>query len=42
MRDVSIKIPDSMVEYMAVQSESEALMRNAMILYPYIQFVDNF
>ena len=37
MRDVSIKIPESMVEYTAAQNESEALMRNAMILYPYIQ-----
>lgn len=37
MQDVSIKIPETMVEYTAVQSESEVLMRNAMILYPYIQ-----
>ncbi|MBD5399446.1 MAG: hypothetical protein HDR57_02265 [Treponema sp.] len=37
MQDVSIKVPDTMVEYTAVQNESEALMRNAMILYPYIQ-----
>ncbi|MBD5409961.1 MAG: hypothetical protein HDR53_02605 [Treponema sp.] len=37
MQDVSIKIPDSMVEYTAVQNEDEMLMRNAMILFPYIK-----
>lgn len=37
MQDVSIKIPDSMVEYMAVQNKDEELVRNAMILFPYIQ-----
>ena len=37
MQSVSIKIPDSMVEYADVQNESEELMRNAMILFPYIQ-----
>ena len=37
MQAVSIKIPDSMVEYTAVHNEGEELMRNAMILFPYIQ-----
>ncbi|MBQ9494311.1 MAG: UPF0175 family protein [Treponema sp.] len=37
MQAVSIKIPDAMLEYMAVQNEGEELMRNAMILFPYIQ-----
>ena len=37
MQDVSIKIPDSMVEYTDVQNENEELLRNAMILFPYIQ-----
>ena len=37
MQAVSIKIPDSMVEYTAVENESEELQRNAMILFPYIQ-----
>jgi len=37
MQAVSIKIPDSMVEYATVENEREELMRNAMILFPYIQ-----
>lgn len=37
MQSVSIKIPDLMVEYTEVQNEREELMRNAMILFPYIQ-----
>lgn len=37
MKTVSIKIPDDMAEYTTVQSESAELMRNAMILFPYIQ-----
>ena len=37
MQAISIKIPDSMVEYTAVRNESEELLRNAMILFPYIQ-----
>ena len=37
MQAVSIKIPDSMVEFTAVENEREELMRNAMILFPYIQ-----
>ena len=37
MQSVSITIPDTMVEYATVQNENEELMRNAMILFPYIQ-----
>ena len=37
MQAVSINIPDAMVEYTTVQNESTQLMRNAMILFPYIQ-----
>ena len=37
MQTITIKIPVSMVEYTDVQKESEKLMRNAMILFPYIQ-----
>lgn len=37
MQAVSINIPDTMVEYTTVQNESTQLMRNAMILFPYIQ-----
>lgn len=37
MQSVSITIPDTMVEYTTVQNENEELMRNAMILFPYIQ-----
>lgn len=37
MQEVSINIPDAMVEYVTTQNESSQLMRNAMILFPYIQ-----
>lgn len=37
MQAVSINIPDAMVEYTTVQNKSTQLMRNAMILFPYIQ-----
>lgn len=37
MQTVSIKIPDSMVEYATAENESKELMRNAMILFPYVQ-----
>ena len=37
MQAVSINIPDTMVEYATPQNESTQLMRNAMILFPYIQ-----
>ena len=37
MQAVSINIPDAKVEYTTVQNESTQLMRNAMILFPYIQ-----
>lgn len=37
MQAVSIKIPNTMVEYATAQDENEELIRNAMILFPYIQ-----
>ena len=37
MQTVSIKIPNKMIEYNIGQDESEELIRNAMILFPYIQ-----
>jgi len=37
MQSVSITIPDTMVEYVTVQNENAELIRNAMILFPYIQ-----
>ena len=37
MQSVSITIPDKMVEYATVKNENAELMRNAMILFPYIQ-----
>lgn len=37
IKAVSIKIPDSMIEYAEVEDEKAVLIRNAMILYPYIQ-----
>ncbi len=37
MQSVSIKIPEAMVEYADVQNENAELIRNAMILFPYIQ-----
>ena len=37
MKAVSIKIPNTMVEYATAQDENEELIRNAMILFPYIQ-----
>ena len=37
MQAVSIKIPDTIAEYTVVEDENEMLIRNAMILFPYIK-----
>lgn len=37
MTAVSINVPEPMVEYATVEDEKTELMRNAMILFPYIQ-----
>ena len=37
MTAVSIKVPESMAEYTVSEDEKANLIRNAMILYPYIQ-----
>lgn len=37
MKAISIKIPDTIAEYVAVEDESAALTRNAMILLPFIK-----
>lgn len=37
MTDVKIQVPDGMVSYIITNDESIALMRNAMLLYPYIK-----
>ncbi|MGN0740434.1 MAG: UPF0175 family protein [Treponema sp.] len=37
MQEVSIRIPDSMVEYTTAKTENAELKRNAMILFPFIQ-----
>ncbi len=37
MTAVSIKIPDTMTEFTVVEDEKSELLRNAMILFPYIQ-----
>ena len=37
MKAISIKIPDTIAEYAAVEDESAALTRNAMILFPFIK-----
>ena len=37
MMEVMIKIPESMTQYAVARDESAELLRNAMILYPYIQ-----
>ena len=36
MKSVSITIPDTMIEFVTTQNEKMKLMRNAMILFPYI------
>ena len=37
MTTVSIKVPESMAKYTVSGNEKTDLVRNAMILYPYIQ-----
>ena len=37
MQSVSITIPESIAEYAMPKDEREILIRNAMILYPYIK-----
>lgn len=37
MTDVKIKVPADMVSYVVVNDEQTELMRNAMLLYPYIK-----
>lgn len=37
MTAVSIKVPDTMVEFATDENKKSELVRNAMILFPYIQ-----
>ena len=37
LRTISIDVPEKMIEFTKNQNESEQLMRNAMILFPYIR-----
>ena len=37
MTDVIIQVPDGMVSYIIANDEQSELMRNAMLLYPYIK-----
>ena len=37
MTDVKIQVPDEMVSYVITNDEQSQLMRNAMLLYPYIK-----
>lgn len=37
MTDVKIQVPDGMVSYVITNDEQSVLMRNAMLLYPYIK-----
>ena len=37
MTDVKIQVPDEMVSYVIANDEQSELMRNAMLLYPYIK-----
>ena len=37
MTDVKIQVPDGMVSYVITNDEQSELMRNAMLLYPYIK-----
>ena len=37
MQAVSIKIPDTIAEYAVVEDEKDMLIRDAMILFPYIK-----
>ena len=36
LQSISINVPEKMVEFTKNQNESEELIRNAMILFPYI------
>ena len=37
IKAISIKIPDTIAEYAAVEDENAVLTRNAMILFPFIK-----
>ena len=37
MKQIEISIPESMIEYMGLADEDSERLRNAMILYPYVQ-----
>lgn len=37
LRSISINVPEKMIEFTKNQNESEELIRNAMILFPYIR-----
>lgn len=37
MTDVKIQVPDGMVSYVAASDVKSELIRNAMLLYPYIK-----
>ena len=37
MTDVKIQVPDEMVSYVITNDKQSELMRNAMLLYPYIK-----
>ena len=37
MTDVKIQVPDEMVSYVIANDEQSELMRNAMLLYPYVK-----
>ena len=37
MTDVKIQMPDEMVSYVITNDEQSELMRNAMLLYPYVK-----
>ena len=37
MTDVKIQVPDGMVSYVIANDEQSELMRNVMLLYPYIR-----
>lgn len=37
MTEVKIQVPDEMVSYVITNDEQSELMRNAMLLYPYIK-----
>ena len=37
MMDVKIRVPEEMKSYVSAKGEREELVRNAMLLYPYIK-----